>query len=112
MQIVLAGGLSVCLPAEHPEQERILRQARSSIVSGEPVGLMVGDTEELNELNYTHQSAVRYIRPDEDDSSRLMAALWEYSPICYLTKSHPEFECIKHTLEQALTKHEQVLLAN
>jgi hypothetical protein len=112
MQIVLAGGLSVCLRAEHPQYERILRQARSSAASGEPVGLMVGETRELLELNYTHQSAVRYVRPDEDDPSRLMVAFWAYSPICYLTRSHPEFERIKYTLAQALTRDEPVILAN
>jgi hypothetical protein len=41
-----------------------------------------------------------------------MVAFWAYSPICYLKRSHPEFERIKHTLEQAITKDEQVILAN
>jgi hypothetical protein len=111
-QIVLAGGLSVCLRAEHPDYERMLRQTRSSQASGEPVGCVVGETGELRELNYTHQSAVRYMRPMEDDASRLMVAFWQYSPICYLKRSHPEFERIKYTVEQAITKDEQVILAN
>jgi hypothetical protein len=112
MQIDLAGGLSVCLRAEHPDYERMLRQARSSLASGEPVGFMVGETGALQELNYTHQSAVRHVRRDDDDASRLMVAFWAYSPICYLQKSHPEFERIKHTLEQAIANNEQVILAN
>jgi hypothetical protein len=111
-QLVFLTGLSVCLWKEHPEYERILHQARSSLQYGAPVGLMTGETGELVELNYTHQSAVRHVRPDEDDPSRLMVEFWAYSPICYLTKDHPEFERIKHTLERAATMDEQVLVAN
>ncbi|HKI30922.1 MAG TPA: hypothetical protein VKA46_03580 [Gemmataceae bacterium] len=63
-------------------------------------------------MNYTHQSAVRHVRPDEDDASRLMVEFWAYSPICYLTKNHPEFERIKQTLERAVALDEQVVFAN
>src|SRR5262245_16470403 len=47
-------------------------------------------TNELVDLHSWHQSAVRHVRPDEDDPRRLMVQFWAYSPICYLTKDHPE----------------------
>jgi len=112
MQVVFSNGLSVCVRKEHPEYERLLHQARSSLQYGAPVGIVVSDTGALVELNDTHQSAVRHVRPDEDDPSRLMVECWAYSPICYLTQNHPEFERIKQTLERAVALDEQVVFAN
>ena len=85
---------------------------QSSLQSGAPVGLLVNEAGELIELNYTHQSAVRHVHPDEDDPNRLLIEFWAYSPICYLTRDHPEFERIKNTLEHAVVTEEQVILAN
>ena len=53
-----------------------------------------------------------HVRPEEVDPSRLLVECWAYSPICYLTKAHPEFERIKHTLERAASMAEPVLSAN
>jgi len=111
-QVVFASGLAVCVRKEHPEYERFLHQARSSLQYGVPVGLMVSDAGGLVQLNHTHQSAVRQVRPDEDDLSRLMVEFWAYSPICYLTNDHPEFDRIKQILERAALMDEQVLFAN
>lgn len=112
MQVVFPTGLSVCLRKGHPEYDRFLNHARNSLQHGGPVGFLVSETGELIDLNYVHQAAVRQVRPDEDDPSRLMVAFWEYSPICYLTKDHPEFERVKHTLERAAATNEQVVVAN
>ena len=79
MQVVFLTGLSVCVRKEHPEYERLLHQARSSLQYAVPVGIMVSDAGALVELNYTHQSAVRHVRPDEEDPSRLMVEFWTYS---------------------------------
>lgn len=112
IQVVFSTGLSVCVHKEHTEYERLLHQARSSVQFGAPVGFVVSDAGVLVELNHTHQSAVRHVRPDEDDRSRLMVEFWAYSPICYLTKDHPEFERVKQTLERAAAMDEQVMFAN
>jgi hypothetical protein len=112
MQIVFVTGLSTCLRKGHPDYEQALHQARSSLQHGHPVGLLVNETGELVELNDTHQSTMRHVRADEDDPGRLMVEFWAYSPICYLTRDHPEFERIKHILERAAEKDEPVLFAN
>jgi len=112
MQVVFSTGLSVCVSKEHAEYERLLRQARSSLEYGVPVGIMVSDAGVLVEVNDTHQSAVRHVRPDDDDPNRLMVEFWAYSPICYLATDHPEFERIKQTLQRAAAKDDQVIFAN
>jgi hypothetical protein len=52
------------------------------------------------------------VRPDEEDPSRLLVEFWAYSPICYLTKDHPDFERLKQTLECAAATDEPVSFAN
>lgn len=111
-QVVFSAGPVACLVQEHPDYERILHRARHSLQYGHPVGLMVNEAGELLELNDTHRSAVRQVQPDEDDSSRLLVEFWAYSPICYLTKDHPEYERIKQTLEGAAATDEPVIFAN
>jgi hypothetical protein len=111
-QRVFATGLSACLRMEHPEYALFLHHARSSLEHGVPVGFIVSEAGELVELTYSHQSAVRHVRPDADDPSRLIVEFWAYSPICYLTKDHPEFERISSTLERAATLDEVVIFAN
>jgi hypothetical protein len=111
-QVIFENGLSACIRTGHAEYERMVRQAHHSVQDGIPVGFLLNETAEIVELNYTHQSTVRFIRPDEDDSSRLVVAFWAYSPICYLTRDHPEFERIRQTLERAAKGNEHVILAN
>src|SRR5579883_3184981 len=111
-QVVFPAGLTACLRKEHPEYERILHHARSSLQYGHPIGFILNEAGELVELNDTHQSTVRQVQPDEDDPGRLMVEFWAYSPICYLAKDHPEYERIKNTLEHAAAMDEQVIFAN
>jgi hypothetical protein len=111
-QVVFSTGLSACLRKGHPDYERILHHARGSLQNGSPVAVLVNEGGELVELNYTHQSAVRHVRPDEEELNRLMIEFWAYSPTCYLTKDHPEYERIKHILERAAASDAQVLFAN
>src|SRR5438128_1411695 len=92
MQIVFPTGGAVRLYTGHPDYQHILQQARNSLEYGSPVAFIANEAGELADLNYTHQSSVRRVRINEDDSNRLMIEFWSYSPICYLTKDHPEFE--------------------
>jgi hypothetical protein len=66
----------------------------------------------LLEMNLAHDSAVDSVRADEEDPSRLAIWFWAYSPVCYLTRDHPEFDRIRATLEQAATSGGRVWLAN
>jgi hypothetical protein len=67
---------------------------------------------EGDELNCNHQSAVRRVLPYEENPNRLMVEFWSYSPICYLTKDHPEYERAKDTLERTAATDSQGLFAN
>jgi hypothetical protein len=112
MQVVFPTGLSACFRKEHPDYERLLHHARSSLQDGGAVAFLVNEGGDLVELNYTHQSAVRRVRTDEEDRNRLMIEFWAYSPICYLTRDHPEYDRIKDTLERAAATETPVIFAN
>jgi hypothetical protein len=112
IQVVFSSGFSACVRKDDPECDSLLQQARSSLQHGVPVGSVVSDTGTLVELNATYQSAVRRVKSDEDDPSRLMVEFWTYGPICYLATAHPEFDRIKQTLENAAATDEQVIFAN
>jgi hypothetical protein len=111
-QVVFETGRSACVRKEHPDYERLLHQARGSLQYRTPAGLMISDAGELVELTDTRQSAVRQVRPDEEDLSRLLVEFWAYSPICYLTKDHPDFERLAQTLERAAATDKPVTFAN
>src|SRR5262249_42493884 len=64
------------------------------------------------ELSHAHETCVNSIREVGEDPSRLAVWFWEYSPICYLTRAHPDFDRIRATLEQAATSGNRVWLPN
>ena len=66
----------------------------------------------LVEVSHVHDTCVHSVREDEEDKSRLAVWFWEYSPVCYLTRDHPEFDRIRATLEQAAASGRRVWLAN
>jgi hypothetical protein len=47
------------------------------------------------EVSHAHDTGVHAIREDADDPSRLAVWFWGYSPVCYLTGDHPEFDRIR-----------------
>jgi hypothetical protein len=111
-RLVFHGGLSGCVPKGHPEFERIVRYAQSSLEHGSPLGFIVNNAGEVVEVNHTHQSTVRFVNQDDEDPNRLMVGFWAYGPLCYLTKDHPEFERIRDTLRDAMRTERPVLFVN
>jgi hypothetical protein len=112
LAIVLASGLLARLTPDHPDRDRMLREAEDSLRQHRPVGVLVNGEGRLVELSHTHETSVASLREDEEDKSRLAVWFWEYSPICYLTREHPEFDRIRATLEQAAASGSRVWLAN
>lgn len=110
--LVFQDGLSACVPKGHPEYERIVRFAEGSVQHRTPIGFLLDNAGEVAELNHTYQSTVRFVNQDEEDPTRLTVGFWAYSPICYLTKDHPELERIHDTLLNAFRTGNQVLLVN
>jgi len=110
--LTFPSGLVAWLPLDHPERERIRRAATGFLQQRRPVGVMVNGDGRLLELSPTHETGVRSVREDEEDPSRLAVWFWAYSPVCYLTREHPEFDRIRATLEQAVASGGRVWLAN
>ena len=112
MAVGFGNGLVTRVPPGHSDGDNMLREATSSLEQGRPVGVMASGNGLLLELSHAHDTAVRSMREDEEDKSRLAVWLWEYSPVCYLTRDHPEFDRIRATLEQAAASGTRVWLAN
>jgi hypothetical protein len=110
--IAFGSGLVARFPPDHPDRDRMLREAQSSLAEGRPVGVMVNGDGRLLELSHAHETGVDCVREDEDDENRLAIWFWGYSPVCYLTRDHPEFDRIRATLEQAAASGSRVWLAN
>ena len=52
------------------------------------------------------------VRHAEEDEGRLPIWFWAFSPVCYLTRDHPEFDRIRATLERAAASGSRMWLAN
>jgi hypothetical protein len=110
--VAFGSGLVARFPPDHPDRDRMLLEAESSLRECRPVGVMVNGDGRLLELSHAHETSVRSVREDEEDSSRLAVWFWEYSPVCYLTREHPGFDRIRALLEQAAASGGRVWLAN
>jgi hypothetical protein len=110
--ITFGSGLVARVPPDHPDRDRMLREAEDSLQDRCPVGVLVNGDGYILELSHAHDACVHSILPDEDDKSRLAVSFWEYSPVCYLTRDHPEFDRIRATLEEAARTGDRVWLAN
>jgi hypothetical protein len=110
--VTFQSGLAARVPPDHPDWERILREAERSLGRRSPVGVLVSGDGRLLELSPTHETGVRSVREDVEDKGRVAVWFWAYSPVCYLTRDHPEFDRIRATLEQAAASGSRVYLAN
>jgi hypothetical protein len=110
--VTFHSGLVARVPLDHPDRDRILCEAKRSLQQGRPVGVMVNGDGCVLELSAAHETSVRSVGEDEEDQSRLAVWFWEYSPICYLSREHLEFDRIRATLEQAAASGSRVWLAN
>ena len=75
-------------------------------------GLILDEHGTVVDLSWACDSSVNQIRDDPEDNSRLEVWFWAFSPVCYLTRDHPEFERIRSTLTEAATAGSRVWLAN
>jgi hypothetical protein len=110
--VAFGNGLVARVPPDHPDRDSMLRDAEDSLKRRRPVGVLVDGDGWLLELSPAHDIGVRSVREDEEHTSRLAVWFWAYSPVCYLTRDHPEFERIRATLEQAAATGGRVWLAN
>jgi hypothetical protein len=110
-ELTFRGGLRAILPADHPDHDVILQQAESSLREGYLVGVLVDSLGRLVDLRYAIRSRVRLIKDDQEEPNRLEVWFWAYSPLCYLTRDHPEFERIRSSLTDAVSTGNLVWVA-
>jgi hypothetical protein len=76
-----------------------------------PVGVVLDADGRVVDLNAAHDTPVRHVHELTGDGNCLEVAFWAYSPICGLTRDHPEFERIRATLAEAAGKQALVWVA-
>jgi hypothetical protein len=104
LRIEFPDGSSAFLDATHPHFAVCRINAESRRGRPMPVGVVVDADGRVVDLNAAHDTPVRHVREFAGDSNRLEVAFWAYSPICALTRDHPEFERIHTTLAEAAGK--------
>jgi hypothetical protein len=110
--VAFRSGLVARFPPDHPDRDKMVREAEDSLQQRRPVAIIVNGEGWILELTHAHETGVASLREDEEDTNRLAVWFWEYSPVCYLTREHPEFDGIQTTLEQAAATGSRVWLAN
>jgi hypothetical protein len=111
VELTLSDGVKARLSADHPNHASILRQAEWSLCDGRPMGVLLDSAGRIVDLKHAVQTSVRRVQDCEEDPNRLEVGFWGYSPVCYVTRDHPDFERIRTTLEQAVESGKPVWLA-
>ena len=111
VELTLNRSLKARWPTNHPDHEIYLHQAEWSLEQGRPIGVILDATGKVVELKIALETHVQKVMDDTEDSTRVEVWFWAYSPVCYLTRDHPEFERIRPLLEQAVASNKMVWLA-
>jgi len=75
------------------------------------VGVVLDSSGQIIDLNPIQDTSVHWIREFPTDRNRFAVAFWAYSPICGLTRDHPDFERIHATLTEAVKTSQSVWVA-
>jgi hypothetical protein len=105
-------GTLALVPATHPDRDLFLLLVDHSLRMGCPVGVVLDEAGSVVDLNHTYQSQVHRIQNDPEDDNRLEVGFWAVSPVCHLTRDHPDFTRILRTLNDAVATEAPVWLAN
>jgi hypothetical protein len=111
-QVTFRDGSAACIDAGHPDFDVLLVNAESAQRPHARVGVVLGAGGRVVDLNAAHETGVRSVEEDAADRGPLSVAFWGYSPICYLTRDHPDFARIRATLESAAGTEKRVWAAN
>jgi hypothetical protein len=79
--------------------------------SNRPVGVVTDGAARIIDLSAAHDTGVAWVQALPTDAGRYRVAFWAYSPLCALTRDHPEFDRIHATLNAAVGTTEQVWVA-
>jgi hypothetical protein len=112
LRITFGDGSSAVLEATHPNFDGLRINVESRRGAALPVGVVLDGAGQVGDLYAAHDTAVRYILEDPADDSRLTVAFWGFSPICYLTRDHQDFERLRRTLAAVAGTNQRVWFAN
>ncbi len=103
-------GALACLESSHPHFEHLLWLAEW-IAPSRPIGVITDAAGRILDLNSAHDTGVAWVRAFATDPRRFRVAFWAYSPICALTREHPEFDHIQAVLTAAVGTQQQLWVA-
>jgi hypothetical protein len=104
-------GSDAFLEASHPNFAACRINAESRCGRPLPVGVVLDTDGRVVDLNAAHDTPVRHLRAFEKDSNFLEVAFWAYSPLCALSRDHPEFERLQATLTETAGTPKRVWIA-
>jgi hypothetical protein len=100
VQVAFRDGSRAWLDSGQANFEHLLWLAEWSRPS-RPVGVVMDAAGRILDLNAAHETGVAWVREFPTDRNRFRVAFWAFSPLCGLTREHPEFERIFATLTAA-----------
>jgi hypothetical protein len=109
-RIAFRDGSVARLESGHPNFGHLLWLAEWSRPD-RPVGVVTDAKGRIIDLNAAHDTGVAWVRAFPTDPGRFRVAFWAYSPICGLTREHPEFDRIHATLTAAAGTPQQLWVA-
>ena len=101
LRLTFRDGSSAFLEASHPRFAVCRINAESRRGQAMPVGVVLDGQGRVIDLSAAHDTPVRHVREPARGSDFLEVAFWAYSPICGLSREHPEFERLGATLAEA-----------
>jgi hypothetical protein len=109
-RLAFRDGSRARLESGHPSFEHLLWLAEWSRPD-RPVGVVMDADGRVLDLNSTHETGAAWVRALPTALGRFRVAFWAYSPVCGLTREHPEFDRIFATLTAAAGPPEQLWVA-
>jgi hypothetical protein len=91
------------LDAGHPNYDTLLIHAEHGLrrTDHAPVGVVIENGGHIVDLGTAHDTPVYWVREFPNDPTRFRVAFWAYTPLCALTRDHPEFDRVFRTLTAA-----------
>jgi hypothetical protein len=109
--ITLLDGSLARLECHHPNFDILRIYVESDLRRQRPVGVVLDPSGKVIDLGAAHDTTVHWLRAIATDPTRFAVAFWAYSPICCLTRDHPDFERIHATVTEAAGTSQLVWVA-
>jgi hypothetical protein len=112
LRITFRDGTTAFLDGSHSNFELLRIHAVSNQGGAVPVGVVLDADGGIVDLNTAHDASVQFVQEVPEDNNRLKVAFWGYSPVCYLSREHPEFDRLYSTLTAAAGTRTMLWVAN